>query len=363
MLKYIRYGLVILAILLPTITQANPQSCFQGNTDKFGAHVCDVTFTATPTFINQCTATIQTGIYTITNNTPVTLLLNPIQIVSNDSFPASASVIVPAPANNCGSSLAAGASCNIQVDLEPLQFGTYNRELVIGINSRQAQLISLPMANTVNCGAANPIIPPVPIPVAADMCTILGSSTVTNTGATVVTEDLCLTPGTSVTGFPPGTITGNGGLPDINDATAIAGKAAISTLYTTLNASPCTTSFAIPTDVGGLTLTPGVYCFATSAGITGTLTLSGAGNYIFLVGSTLITAPASNVVLINGADPHNIFWNIGTDATLGNGSTLHGRVIANTSVTFNPGANLVLGRAAALNGAVTLDDSIVTPPA
>jgi hypothetical protein len=271
-------------------------------------------------------------------------------------------VIVPAPTNNCGSSLAAGASCNIQVDLEPLMYGTYNRVLQVGVNSRQVDLISPPITNVVNCGSTSPVAPPIPIPVAANLCTILGASTVTNTGASVITGDLCLTPGTSVTGFPPGVITGNGGLPDINDAIATSAKSGTSALSTSLNGLACTTSFGTPTDIGGQILTPGVYCFASTAGITGALTLSGAGNYVFLIGTSFITAPASNILLTNGADAHNIYWNVGTSATLGIGSTLEGRIIANVSVTFDAGANLVVGTASALNAAVTLDDNIVTPP-
>jgi hypothetical protein len=271
-------------------------------------------------------------------------------------------VIVPAPTNNCGSSLAGGASCNIEIELQPLTLGTYNRFLQVGVNSRQVQVSALPVTSAVNCGLPNPVVPPVPIPVEATLCTILGASTITNSGATLVTGDLCLTPGTAVTGFPPGVITGNGGLPDINDAVAISAKTAAATLFTSLNSLPCTTTFGVPTDIGGQILTPGVYCFASTAGITGAVTLSGVGNYVFLVGTTLITAIGSNVVLINGADAHDIYWNIGTSATLGGASTFQGRIIANVSVTFNTAAALVLGTASALNAAVTLNDNIVTPP-
>jgi hypothetical protein len=357
-----RFKLIILALLFPAISHANLQGCFKESFDKAGHYLCDVSFTAVPAFINQCTATVQAGTYTITNNTPVTLLINPIQIISSDSFPASASVIVPAAANNCGSSLAAGASCNIEVELQPLALGTYNRFLQVGINSRQVQLSAPLITSAVNCGSPNPVPPPIPIPVGATLCTILGASTITNTGATVVTGDLCLTPGSAVTGFPPGVITGNGGLPDINDATAISAKAAANTLFLNLNGLPCTTSFAIPTDIGGQILTPGVYCFASTAAITGTLTLSGAGNYVFLVGTTFTTAIGSNVILTNGADAHDIYWNVGTSATLGGASSFLGRIIANVSVTFGAGANLVVGTASALNAAVTLNDNIVTPP-
>lgn len=169
--------------------------------------------------------------------------------------------------------------------------------------------------------------PPTNIPLGANFCTILGSSTVTNTGATVVTGDVCLTPGSSIVGFPPGTIIN--GAKHINDARAIQAKSETQTLFTGLQGLPCDFSFGVPTDLGTQPqpLTPGVYCFATSAAITGTITLR----------------------------------NVGTSATLGTNTTLQGRIIAGASVTITGGATL-LGRAAALSGAVTMDTNVVTPP-
>ncbi|HEV7509953.1 MAG TPA: IPTL-CTERM sorting domain-containing protein [Thermoanaerobaculia bacterium] len=190
---------------------------------------------------------------------------------------------------------------------------------------------------------------------------VLGGSTVTNTATpTVVTGDLGVSPGSAVTGFPPGIVTG--GTIHAADAVAAQAQSDLTTLYTNLANTACNTDLT-GQDLGGLTLTPGVYCFSTSAQLTGTLTLNAQGNsaarFIFKIGSTLTTASASSVVLINSASSCGVFWQIGSSATLGTGTTLAGNIVALTSVTLNTGAS-VNGRALARNGAVTLDNSHVT---
>jgi len=110
-----------------------------------------------------------------------------------------------------------------------------------------------------------------------------------------------------------------------------------------------------------LTLTPGVYFFSSSAQLTGQLVLSGSGNYIFLIGSTLTTASGSSIVLANGAQAGNVFWQVGSSATIGTDTSLDGSILAETSITLGTGADLD-GRALALNGAVTADDNIITVP-
>jgi hypothetical protein len=116
-------------------------------------------------------------------------------------------------------------------------------------------------------------------------------------------------------------------------------------------------------DLGGMTLTPGVYCFASSAQLTGTLTLDAQGDpnavFIFQTGSTLTTASGSSVLLINNASSCGVFWQVGSSATLGTGTSLAGSIVALTSITLNTGAS-VAGRALARNGAVTLDNNQVT---
>jgi Ice-binding-like len=188
---------------------------------------------------------------------------------------------------------------------------------------------------------------------------VLGGSTVTNTGATIINGDLGVSPGTAVTGFPPGIVNGTiyaGG------PVAAAAQADALTAYNALKGATCTTDLT-GRDLGTLpTLTPGVYCFDTSAQLTGTLVLQGSGDFIFQIGSTLTTASNSSVVVINAGqncDGFNVFWQVGSSATLGTGTAFSGNILALTSITLTTGAN-VAGRVFALNGAVTMDTNKVS---
>ncbi len=190
---------------------------------------------------------------------------------------------------------------------------------------------------------------------------VLGASTVTNTGPSVITGDLGVSPGTAVTGFPPGTVVG--GSIHAADAVALQAQADNTTAYNDLAGEACNTTYGVPTDIGGLTLDSGVYCFSSSAGLTGTVTLDGQGNpnsvFVFKIASTLITASSSRVLLINGASACNVFWQVGSSATLGTSTNFVGNILALTSITLNTNA-ILSGRALAQNGAVTLDSNIVT---
>ena len=141
--KYIRYGLAISCLALPLLAQAKPCS---GPNEK-----CDIVFIALPNFTNMCIRTVQPGIYTIRNDTPVTLDLSYIRIQDNDALPGAATAIVTAPTNNCGTTLASGASCNIMLNLQPLALGTFNRVLQIGIPTRQVQTEAPPITVAANC--------------------------------------------------------------------------------------------------------------------------------------------------------------------------------------------------------------------
>ena len=196
---------------------------------------------------------------------------------------------------------------------------------------------------------------------AASSFAVLAASTVTNTGATIVTGDVGLSPGTSVTGFPPGIVTG--GVLRINDGIAATAQADNTIAYGLLAAQACDVSFAGPTDMAGMTLLPGTYCFNSSGANTGLLTLNGAGNsnavWIFRTASTLITGAGSSVVPINGGQACNVFWQVGSSATFGTGTQMVGSVLALTSITANTGSS-ISGRALAQTGAVTLDTNSVS---
>jgi hypothetical protein len=191
---------------------------------------------------------------------------------------------------------------------------------------------------------------------------VLAGSTVTNTGPTVITGDLGVSPGTAVTGFPPGTVVGAQ-----HNADAVALKAKTD-LVTGYNDAAGQTPFVDKTgqNLGGQNLTPGIYRFSSSAQLTGTLTLNGQGNsntvFIFQIGSMLTTASNSSVVLMNGAQPCGIWWQVGSSATLGTGTKFQGNLLALTSISLTTGADIMPGRALARNGAVTLDTNHITKP-
>jgi hypothetical protein len=198
----------------------------------------------------------------------------------------------------------------------------------------------------------------------AETFAVLGASTVTNTGTSHLDGNVGVSPGSAITGFPPGIIT-NGGL-HANDATAVQAHADFATAYTEFSGlvSPPANNLS-GTDLGGLTLLPGVYRFNTSATSGGVLTLDAQNDptarFIFQVGTTLITTSSSSVALINGADARNVYFQVGTSVTLGSGSTFIGNLLAYASVTTVSGTNVV-GRLLALTGAVTLDTNLVFSP-
>lgn len=186
---------------------------------------------------------------------------------------------------------------------------------------------------------------------------VLGGSTVTNTGPTVVTGDVGVSPGTAVTGFPPGTF---GGTLHAADAVAQQAQADATTGYNDLAGRA--SSAAVSGDLGGLTLIAGVYTADSSILLTGTLTLNAQGDpdavFIFQIGSTLTTATDSVVALVNGASACNVYWQIGSSATLGTSSEFVGTVVALTSITANTTATIE-GQLLARNGAVTLDTNVI----
>ncbi|MDQ6909695.1 MAG: ice-binding family protein [Actinomycetota bacterium] len=189
---------------------------------------------------------------------------------------------------------------------------------------------------------------------------VLAGQAITNTGSSTINGDVGLSPNgsSSVTGFPPGTI--NGGT-HYADAVALQAKNDLVTAY---NDAANQTPFVDLTgqNLGGKNLIPGTYHFSSSAQLTGPLTLSGFGTYIFQIGSTLTTASGSSVLLTNNAQACGVYWQVSSSATFGTTTSFQGTVMALASITMNNSATLI-GRALARNGAVTLDTNTITRPA
>jgi hypothetical protein len=187
---------------------------------------------------------------------------------------------------------------------------------------------------------------------------VLGSSTVTNTGNTVINGDLGVWAGTAITGFGPGIVNG------AENAGTVVAQHAQSSAAIAYNDAAGRTSIAIHSlagDMSGLTLAPGLYKSTSSLSLAGTLTLQGSGVYIFQIGSSLTVGSGGTIVLSGGATSANVFWQVGSSATFGTTANFKGTVLALASVSLATGAKLD-GRALALNGAVTLDNNSVTIP-
>jgi hypothetical protein len=194
----------------------------------------------------------------------------------------------------------------------------------------------------------------------ADRFAVLGGSTITNTGDSVINGDLGLHPGSAVTGFPPGTING---AQHVSNALAQQAKIDLTTAYKDAAGRPLTAT--LPPDAGGRVFTAGVYRTGSvpSLGLTGTLTLDGQGDpravFIFQIESTLVTATDSSISFINGAQACNTYWQVGSSATLGTRTAFRGNILALTSISVNDGVT-VDGRLLARNGAVTLINDTIT---
>jgi hypothetical protein len=185
---------------------------------------------------------------------------------------------------------------------------------------------------------------------------VLGATTVTNTGPTVVQGDLGLSPGSSVVGFPPGIVRGTKHVTDSQ-----AAQAQVDLTAAKADAGGRGGAVPIVGDLGGQTLTTGVYSAAAAQGLTGDLTLNGSPTdvWIFQIGTALTVA--GRVLFTGGAQASNVFWNLGSSATIGVGSVMAGNIMALASVTLATGASLN-GRALASTGAVTMDTNNISAP-
>jgi hypothetical protein len=205
-------------------------------------------------------------------------------------------------------------------------------------------------ASAVNLATASPFV-------------VLGGSTDTNTGSSVLNGDLGLSPGTSLTGFNEAVV--NGATHE-NDAVAAQAQSDLTTAYNVAAGQPISPGNDLTgTNLGNLKLTAGAYGFSTSAQLTGQLTLDAQGDpnaqFVFVIGSTLTTASASSVVLVNGASPCNVFWKVGSSATLGSTTAFEGNLMSLASISVDNGAT-VLGRLLAREGAVTLINDVLSTP-
>ncbi|MDQ1534922.1 MAG: hypothetical protein QOF28_2683 [Actinomycetota bacterium] len=237
---------------------------------------------------------------------------------------------------------------------------------IVAAGRRGATFLAVSIATGVALlgGTANAaIVGTVPLATAAKY-SVLAGSTVTNTGGSVLNRSLGLWPGTSVTGFPPGHVVPPATINKTN-AAAHAAKNDLTTAY--INAKGRPVNFTTTSNLANKHLQAGVYSGPSKSplSLTGPLVLDGAGNlnsvFIFQTDSTLITASASTVTLINGAQECNVFWQVGSSATLGSGSVFRGTIMALASITVNSSVT-IHGRALARSAAVTLINDVFVSP-
>ena len=192
---------------------------------------------------------------------------------------------------------------------------------------------------------------------------VLAGSTITSTGATNITGDIALSPGSSIGGFPPGILNGT---QHINDVISDQAKSDLTAAYNDAAGRTSTEIVTLSGNLGGLTLTPGLYKSTSSLAISsGDLTFDAKGDpdavFILQMATTLTTTSGRKVILAGGALASNIFWQVGSSATFGTTSSFKGTILAMQSITFNTGATLE-GRALARTGAVTMAGNTIVNP-
>lgn len=229
----------------------------------------------------------------------------------------------------------------------------FRRSRLAGIALAVVVVFALPaaaQAAPVDLGTASPFV-------------VLGGTTVTNTGPSVLNGDLGVSPGTELEGFGPAVVNG---ATHATDEVAAKAQLDLTTAYNVAAGEPVLPQNDLSnTNLGERKLSPGVYRYNAAALLTGALTLDAEGDpnalFVFKVGSQLTTESASSVVLVNGASPCNVYWQIGSSAVIGTTTAFQGNLMALTSISLKTGAT-VLGRMLARNGQVSLEDNVLSRP-
>ena len=217
-----------------------------------------------------------------------------------------------------------------------------NSGVFAGLHSSRCWTVAFAVFGLVGIALTSPSHAQAPNLGTAAAYAVLAGSTVTNTGPSVLIGDVGLSPGTSVTGFPPGIVTPPA-TTNVGNAAAATAQSNLTTAYNTLAGMSGTN---LPAGIGNQALNPGVYNFSSSALLTGTLTLNATGpnsTFIFVVPSSLTTASASKVTVVGGGQGTDVFWVVGSSATLGTATTFVGDILALTSITLDTGATISAG--------------------
>ena len=236
------------------------------------------------------------------------------------------------------------------IDLRPRRRGTATAAIALFVGAAVVlapaggALGATSISGPVNLGTATPF-------------GVLGASAVTNTGTTTITGDVGVNPQTSISGFPPGIVFG---AVHTNDAVALQAQTDLTAAYNV--AASLTPASSGYTDLSGQSFTPGVYS-GQAVSLTGVLNLVGTADsvWVFQVASSLITGSGSSIVVTGGATACNVFWQVGSSATLGTSSTFVGTIMAKESITATTNA-VITGRLLADTGAVTLDSNVINAP-
>ncbi len=341
----------IVAVAGPVWSVVNGGGTIDANSGVFTAGA------AVGTFANTVKAT--SGAISGTATVTVTPVVGPLATITVTPNPAS----VPANSTQQFTAVGRDAAGTVVViaptwsvvngggSITPV-FGLFTAGAVAGTFTNTVKATSGAISGTATVTVTAVVPPPIVNLGAAAPNGIMAGTAFTCVILGTINADIAISPGSTVTGFPPCVITG---VRHLNDALAVQAQIDLTAAYNTLAGLPCPPANAIVANLGGTTKPAGVYCTASSIGVTGVLTLDGGGDpnatFVFQAGSSLTTA--GNVVLINGAQAKNVYWQVGSSATIGTASQFQGNILALTSISLIDNATLI-GRALARNGAVSL---------